>query len=117
MLLLAALALLGARVLTGSVPRAAGVPLGAAAFVAYLSFFATVPPLVLFGRTVGMAISDLSARVGRRRRHARVGEPRGAGAERSRRRRRADLVLLWTRRDPERPTPADRLSGRPLALD
>jgi hypothetical protein len=114
-LLLAALALLGARLLTGAVPRPAGVP-WALAFVLYLSFFTTVPPLVLFGRTVGMAIADLSARSD--------GEGGMSAAEAARRwsaalatAATAGLVLLWTRRDPERPTPADRFSGRPLALD
>src|SRR6516164_9303943 len=50
-LLLAALALLGARVLTGAVPRPSGVP-WSLGFLLYLSLFATVPPLMLFGRTV-----------------------------------------------------------------
>jgi len=114
-LLLAALALLAARVLTGAVPRLSGVP-WALAFVVYLSFFATVPPLVIFGRTVGMAIADLSAR---------SGDDAGMTAWAAARRwsgtlatlATAGLVLLRTRRDPERPTPADRFSGRPLALD
>jgi RDD family len=114
-LLLAALALLGARVLTGSVPRPSGVP-WALGFVAYLSFFATVPPLVLFGRTIGMAISDLSARS-----DGDAGMPASAAARRwsgtIATAATAGLILLWTRRNPERPTPADRLSGRPLALD
>ena len=44
-------------------PRPAGIP-WALGFLVYLSLFATVPALVLFGRTVGMAISDLSARPG-----------------------------------------------------
>jgi hypothetical protein len=114
-LLLAALALLGARVLTGAVPRPSGVP-WALAFVLYLSLFATVPPLVLFGRTVGMAIADLTARSG-----DDGGMPAGAAVARwsgtLATAATAGLVLLWTRRDPERPTPADRFSGRPLALD
>ncbi|HKD17248.1 MAG TPA: RDD family protein [Thermoanaerobaculia bacterium] len=114
-LLLAALALLGARVLTGAVPRPAGVP-WALGFVVYLSLFATVPPLVLFGRTVGMAIADLSARSG-----DDAAMPASAAARRWSGTlatvATAGLVLLWTRRDPERPTPADRFSGRPLALD
>ncbi len=115
-LLLGALAILSARVLTGQSPRPAGLA-WALAFLVYLSFFATVPPLVLFGRTVGMAISDLAAR------------PDGAGAglppDAALRRwggtlataATAGLLLLWTRRRPDAPTPADRLSGRPLSLD
>jgi hypothetical protein len=114
-LLLAALALLGARVLTGTVPRPSGVP-WALGFVFYLSLFATIPPLMLFGRTVGMAIADLTARSG-----GDAGMPASAAARRWSgtlvTAATAGLVLLWTRRDPERPTPADRFSGRPLALD
>ena len=114
-LLLAAIALLGARGLTGAVPRLAGLP-WALGFVLYLSFFATVPPLVLFGRTVGMAIADLSARS-----ESEPGMPASAAAQRwigtLAAAATAGLALLWTCRDPERPTPADRFSGRPLALD
>jgi len=114
-LLLAALALLGARLLTGVTPRPAGVP-WTLAFVLYLSFFATVPPLVVFGRTIGMAISDLSARTG-----GESGIPARAAARRwcgtLVAAATGGLVLLWSRRDPERPTPADRLSGLPLSLD
>jgi len=114
-LLLTALALLGARVVTGAVPRPAGVP-WSLAFALYLSFFATVFPLVLFGRTIGMAISDLSART-----DGEAGIPAGHAARRWSGTLVAaatcGLVLLWTCRDPERPTPADRFSGRPLSLD
>lgn len=115
LLLLAALAILGSRVLTGQSPRPAGIPwvLG---FLVYLSLFATVPPLVLFGRTVGMAISDLSAR---------PGFEAGLGAGQALRRWAATLataatagvLLLWTWRSPDSPTPADRFSGCPLSLD
>src|SRR5215831_13217450 len=102
-LLLAAIALLGARVLTGAVPRPAGMP-WALGFVLYLSFFATVLPLVLFGRTVGMAIADLSARS-----ESDAGMPASAAARRwagtLAATASAGLALLWTRRDPERPTP------------
>jgi hypothetical protein len=114
-LLLAALALLGARWLTGAIPRRAGAP-WTFAFLFYLSFFATVPPLVLFGRTVGMAISDLSARSG-----GEAGMTAGGALRRWAGTlacaATAGLILLWSRRDPARPTPADRLSGRPLTLD
>ena len=114
-LLLAAIALLGARVLTGTVPRLAGIP-WALGFVLYLSFFATVPPLMLFGRTVGMAIADLSARSdGDAGMTASAAVRRWTGTLAAA--ATAGLVLLWTRRDPERPTPADRFSGCPLTLD
>jgi hypothetical protein len=114
-LLLCALAILGARALTGQSPRPAGVPwvLG---FLVYLSLFATVPPLVLFGRTVGMAISELSARS-----ETQAGLPAGAALRRwcgtLATAATAGLLLLWTRRSSGMPTPADRFSGRPLSLD
>jgi hypothetical protein len=115
-LLLGAVALLAARVVTGAGPRPAGIP-WVVAFLLYLSLFATVPALVLFGRTVGMALSDLSAR----------GDAGQAGlpADAALRRWAAGLataatgglLLLWTARDPGSPTPADRLSGHSLTLD
>lgn len=114
-LLLTAIALLGARVLTGQSPRPAGIP-WAMAFLVYLSLFATVPALVLFGRTVGMAISDLSAREGED-----PGVPAGAALKRwagtLATAATGGLLLLWTRASVEAPTPADRLSGCPLSLD
>ena len=114
-LLLAALAILGARVLTGQSPSPAGIP-WALGFLVYLSFFATVPALVLFGRTVGMAISDLSARS-----EAEAGVPARAAVRRWAATlstgATAGLLLLWTRRSPDAPTPADRFSGCPLSLD
>ena len=86
-------------------------------FVVYLSFFATVPPLMLFGKTVGMALADLSARP----------PSVGAGLSASAALRRwigtaataaaAGLPLLWTASSPDAPTPADRLSGRALTVD
>jgi hypothetical protein len=115
-LLLCALALLAARLATGTSPRPAGIPwiLG---FLLFLSFFTTVPALVLFGRTVGMALSDLSARGG-------AGEG-GLPADAALRRwaggiataATGGLLLLWTVRDPQNPTPADRLSGHSLTID
>ncbi len=115
-LLLGALAVLAARAVTGLTPRPAGL-VWTLAFLLYLSFFATVPPLVLFGKTVGMAISDLSARS----EGAQAGLPAGAAFRRwggtLATAATAGLLLLWTRRSPDLPTPADRLSGRPLSLD
>jgi hypothetical protein len=116
LLLLAAVAILAARFVTGASPRLSGVA-WALGFVAYLSFFATVPALVLFGKTVGMALADLSAR-----------PPSGApGLSASAALRRwlgtiataatAGLLLLWTAASPNAPTPADRLSGRALTVD
>ncbi len=114
--LLTAIAILAARLGAGRSPRAPGLA-WAIAFMVYLSLFAVVPPLVLFGRTIGMALADLSAR----------GDEPGAGLAPSAALRRwaatlataatGGLLLLASRRDPARPTPADRLSGRPLSLD
>jgi hypothetical protein len=115
-LLLGAIALLAARAVTGAGPLPAGIP-WVVAFLLYLSLFATVPALVLFGRTVGMALSDLSARG--------EGGQAGLPADAALRRWAAGLataatgglLLLWTARDPRSPTPADRLSGHSLTLD
>jgi uncharacterized RDD family membrane protein YckC len=115
-LLLGALAILAAKVVTGLSPRPAGIP-WAIGFLLYLSLFSTVPALVLFGRTVGMALSDMTARTG----DGRAGLPVDAALRRwagtLATAASAGLLLLWTARDPEMPTPADRLSGRPLTLD
>ena len=116
LLLLAAIAILAARFATGASPRPSGIA-WALGFVVYLSFFATVPPLMLFGKTVGMALADLSARP----------PSIGAGLSASAALRRwigtaataagAGLPLLWTASSPDAPTPADRLSGRALTVD
>jgi hypothetical protein len=114
-LLLTAVALLGARLVTGQSPRLSGIP-WALGFLVYLSLFATVPALVLFGRTVGMAISDLSARDG-----GDAGVPADAALRRwagtLATAATGGLLLLWTRASADAPTPADRLSGCPLSLD
>jgi hypothetical protein len=115
-LLLTAIAILAARWLTGSTPSAAGI-LWAAAFLVFLSFFAVVPALMLFGRTVGMALADLTVR----------SEEGAAGVDAAEASRRwigtlataatAGLPLIWTASDADAPTPADRLSGRALTVD
>lgn len=114
-LLLTASALLAARLATGAAPRPAGLA-WAAGFALYLSFFATVPALVLFGKTIGMALAEISAR-----------SEAGAGLSADMAARRwlgtllaaatAGLALLWTRSDAGLPTPADRLSGHALTID
>ena len=86
----------------------------AAAFAFYLSFFATVLPLVLFGRTVGMALAGLTA--------APRGGSRGLAPRESVLRWLGTVLtllslgisLLFTRRDRVAPTLADALSGRSL---
>lgn len=114
--MIGALAILAARLATGASPRLPGIA-WALGFLVYLSLFATVPPLILFGKTVGMALAELSVR-----RNA-GGSGLSAGAALRRwlgtlaTAAGAGLPLLWTARSPEAPTPADRLSGHSLAVD
>jgi hypothetical protein len=115
LLLLSAAAVLAARLVTGRAPGLAGLG-WMAGFLLYLSLFVTIPPLVLFGRTPGMALADLVAKPA----------PGGSGLPLAGACRRwlgtlataaaAGLPLLWTARDPEAPTPADRISGHPLSV-
>jgi hypothetical protein len=114
-LLLAAAALLAATAGRGQPLRLQGL-FWTAVFAVYLSFFATVVPLILFGKTVGMALTGLTAR-GRR------GSPLTA-AESARRWLGTALTaaglgvpLVVTRRHREAPSPGDRLSGRPLTVE
>jgi hypothetical protein len=112
-LLVVLLALLGAAALRSHWPEPRGL-LWAAGFGLYFSFFATVLPLVLFGRTVGMALGDLVAGVsgGSRRLSLREAALRWSGSVLT----LASLgaSLLFTRRDPDAPTLADALSGRAI---
>jgi hypothetical protein len=109
-------ALLAAFAVRGRTPEISGLG-WAALFALTVSFAAVVVPLVLFGRTVGMALAGLVARdegAGRQltpseafRRWAGTILTLAAGG----------LPLLWTARDPAAPTPADRLSRRALVHD
>ena len=87
-----------------------------AGFAIYLSFFATVIPLSLFGKTVGMALTGLNARGG-------AELPPLTFVESSRRwlgtfAAVAGLgVPLVIGRRPELPSLADRLSGRPVVYE
>ena len=112
-LLLVAVALLAATAGRGQTLEISGL-LWTAVFALYLSFFSTVVPLVLFGKTVGMALTGLTAR-----------GPRGSAALTAGQSARRWLgtamtlltlgaPLLATRRDRGAPSPGDRLSGRPL---
>jgi hypothetical protein len=114
-LLLAAVALLAATAGRGQALRLQGLA-WTAVFALYLSFFSTVVPLLLFGKTVGMALTGLTARGTR-------GVPLTA-AESARRWLGTVLTLaglgfplLVTRRDREAPSPGDRMSGRPLTWE
>lgn len=106
----AALLVAGSR---GRWPAAAGAA-WAAAFALYLSFFAIVVPLVLFGRTVGMALSGLAAAPseGLRGLAFREAALRWLGTLLTG--LSLGIATLFTRRDREAPTLADALSGRPL---
>jgi hypothetical protein len=110
------LALVAAVAATGRAPRLPGLA-WAAVFAFGFSFAFVALPLTLFGRTVGMSLAGLAARAGAagrgltpseatRRWLGTVGAAAGLG-----------LPLLFTRRDRMRPTPADRLSGRPLVRE
>lgn len=110
--LIIAAAGLSASALRGGLVSAAALA-WAAAFALYLSFFATVLPLVLFSRTLGMALADLTARA--------PGAPRIRSGEGARRwvgtlatLAGLGIPLLFTRSDREAPSLADRISGRPL---
>jgi hypothetical protein len=110
--MLVAAALLSASALRGG-SLSLRVLAWAAAFALYLSFFATVVPLALFGRTLGMALSDLTARAaGAPRVHSGEGTRRWLGTLATL--ATLGLPLLFTRTDREAPSLADRMSGRPL---
>jgi len=112
-LLLVAAALLAATAGRGRTLEVSGL-LWTGVFALYLSFFSTVVPLILFGKTVGMALTGLTAR-----------GPKGSvpitAAQSARRWLGTALTLftlgvplLFTGRDLGAPSPGDRLSGRPL---
>lgn len=113
LLLLEAAAILGAIAVRGQTPSLHAL-VWASLFLLYFSFFATVIPLTLFGKTVGMALAGLSARD--------PATARGLSASESALRWLGGVVtgaalgipLLFTRRHAEAPTLADRLSGRTL---
>jgi hypothetical protein len=115
-LLLVAAALLAATAGRGRMLEISGL-LWTGVFAFYLSFFSTVVPLVLFGKTVGMSLTGLTARGPR-------GAPPLTAAQSVRRWLGTALTLvtlgaplLATRRDRSAPSPGDRLSGRPLTSE
>lgn len=110
------LALLAAVISTGRAPRLMGLP-WAAVFAVYFSFFFVVTPLILFGRTVGMALAGLSAFPAASGRRLTPSEAIRRWAGTAFCAAALGIPLFFTLRDRERPTPADRLSGRPLTRD
>ncbi len=114
-LLLAAVALLAATAGRGQPLRLQGLA-WTAVFGFDRAFFSTVLPLILFGKTVGMALTGLTAR-------GRNGPPLTA-SESARRWLGTVLTLaslgvplLVTWRDREAPSPGDRMSRRPLTWE
>ena len=109
-------ALLAAFAARGHTPRISGLG-WAALFALCVSFVAVVVPLVLFGRTVGMALAGLIARDD--------GAGRQLTPSEAARRWTGTLLsvvgigvpLLFTLSNAAAPTPADRLSGRTLVRD
>jgi hypothetical protein len=108
-----AAAVLSAAVVRGEPPRAAGLLWGLP-FLLLLSFFSTVPALILFGKTVGMAAADLAPQVSPlgRRLDPRQALLRWLGTLVAA--ATLGLALLFTLRGSGGNTPADRWSGRPL---
>ncbi len=115
-ILLVLAGLLAAYAARGRTPQFAGLG-WASVFALYVSFFVVVVPLVLFGRTVGMALAGLAARdegAGRRLTPTEAAR-RWAGTLATL--ATVGVPLFFTARDPDAPTVADRLSGRTLARD
>lgn len=115
-ILVVVVALLAAFAARDRTPRISGLG-WAALFTLTVSFFAVVVPLILFGRTVGMALAGLVAKDegGGRRLTPTQAVRRWAGTLITL--AGAGLPLLWSLRDAGAPTPADRLSGRTLVRD
>jgi uncharacterized RDD family membrane protein YckC len=106
-------AILAAQLSTGRSTRFPGLP-WAAAFALYFSFSAVVLPLLLFGRTLGLTLAGLRVREGELGRGMTLSEAAARWVGTLATAASLGLPLLWTARDRELPTPADRLSGRPL---
>ena len=115
-ILLVLVALLGAFAARGRTPHFAGLG-WASAFALYVSFFVVVVPLVLFGRTVGMALAGLVAREDGASRQLTLSQAAWRWAGTLATLAGLGMPLFWTARDPEAPTLADRLSGRTLVRD
>jgi hypothetical protein len=107
------LALIGAVAATGRAPHVGGLA-WAAAFGLGFSFVFIALPLTLFGRTVGMSLAGLTTRPSHSGRRLTPAEAAWRWAGSAFAAAALGLPLLVTMRDPLRPTPADRWSGRTL---
>ncbi len=114
--LVVAIALLAAVAVRGEGPRLSGL-VWAAAFGFYFSFFASVAALLLFGRTVGLALAGLRVREGAHGRGLTVSEAARRWFGTLATVAVLGIPLLWIRRDRALPTLADRLSGRALVKE
>ncbi|HEY3169501.1 MAG TPA: RDD family protein [Thermoanaerobaculia bacterium] len=115
-ILVVLVALLAGVATRGRTPAFSGLG-WAALFALYVSFFAIVVPLVLFGRTVGMALAGLIARDGETGRRLTPSEAVRRWAGTLATVAALGVPLFWTVRDAGAPTLADRLSGRTLVRD
>lgn len=115
-ILLAAVSVLAAAALSGRILRPEGL-WWTAVFAVYASFFSTVLPLLLFGKTVGMALTGLTARGPGREAPLTLGESVRRWLGTALALTGLGLPLLATLRDGDAPTLADRISGRPLAQE
>ena len=112
-LLVWAAAVLAALFLRGELPKVEGL-VWSAGFALLLSFFATVPALILFGKTVGMAVAGLVVRAGETGRRLTSGEATRRWLGTFATAATLGLALLATAWSADSPTLADRLSGRTL---
>jgi hypothetical protein len=110
------IALMAAVAWAGRGPRLPGLA-WAAAFGVLFSFVFVGLPLALFGRTVGMSLAGLAARPGPVGRVLTPSEAFKRWAGTALAAISLGLPLWLGRRDPERPTLADRLSGRSLVRE
>ncbi len=106
-------ALMGAVAATGNSPRLSGLP-WAVAFGIGFSFVFVVLPLALFGRTVGMSLAGIAADAAASGRRLTAGEAARRWTGTAVTVFGLGLPILFTMRDPARPTPADRFSSRSL---
>lgn len=115
-ILVVVVTLLAAFAVRGRTPRISGLG-WAALFALCVSFVAIVVPLVLFGRTVGMALAGLIARDEEGGRHLTPSQAARRWIGTLVTLAGVGIPLFWTLSDPAAPTPADRLSGRTLVRD